>query len=108
MFSDEYGIRKKNFDSYNAGEGLFVVPHQSYPELVKTQSQIKLLDKLYNLYSKVKSTICKWKDITWIEIKNEIKNITDIIEVFIRDCARLPGVLKSWDAIRNSSKRLKI
>jgi len=107
MFSDEYGIRKRKFDSYNAGEGLFGLPHQSYPELVKTQSQIELLDKLYNLYSKVKDTIGKWKDITWNEIKDEIKNMTDIIEVFIRDCARLPGVLKSWDAYKELKQEIE-
>lgn len=34
MFFDEYSIRKRKFDSYYAGEGLFGLPHQSYPELV--------------------------------------------------------------------------
>jgi len=68
MFSDEYSIRKRKFDTFHAGETLFGLPHQEYPELVQTQKQIELLDKLYNLYSKVKDTISKWKDITWTEI----------------------------------------
>ena len=36
MFSDEYSIRKRKFDSYHSGETLFGLPHQSYPELVET------------------------------------------------------------------------
>jgi len=36
MFSDEYSIRKRKYDSYHAGEALFGLPHQSYPELVET------------------------------------------------------------------------
>lgn len=27
MFSDEYSVRKRKFDSYSAGEGLFGLPH---------------------------------------------------------------------------------
>lgn len=72
MYSEEYSIRKRKFDSFNAGETLFGLPHQSYPELVETQKQIELLEKLYNLYSKVKETISKWKDIAWTDVVNEI------------------------------------
>lgn len=36
MFSDEYSIRKRKFDTYFAGETLFGLPHQEYPELVET------------------------------------------------------------------------
>jgi len=77
MFSDEYSIRKRKYDSYHAGEALFGLPHQSYPELVETQKQIELLDKLYNLYSKVKDTMAKWREITWVEIESEISKMTE-------------------------------
>ena len=36
MYSEEYSIRKRKYDSFNAGETLFGLPHQSYPELVET------------------------------------------------------------------------
>jgi dynein heavy chain len=60
MFADEYSIRKRKYESYHAGEKLFGLPHQSYPELVKTAQELELLEKLYNLYQKVKDTIAKW------------------------------------------------
>lgn len=69
MFADEYSIRKRKYDSYHSGEKLFGLPHQSYPELVQTAKEIELLEKLYNLYQKVKDTIAKWKEISWNEIK---------------------------------------
>jgi len=37
MFSEEYSIRERKFNSYKAGETLFGLPHQSYPALDKTQ-----------------------------------------------------------------------
>jgi len=39
-----------------------------------------LLDKLYSLYSKVKDTIGKWREIPWSEIKNEIEKMVETIE----------------------------
>jgi len=106
MFSDEYSIRKRKFDSYHAGETLFGLPHQKYPELEKTQSQIELLDKLYMLYSKVKDTVAKWKDIPWTEIDGEIQKMNEQIEIFGRDCVKLPGVLKSWAAYQELKKEI--
>jgi len=80
QFSEEYSIRKRKFDTYNAGETLFGLPHQNYPQLTETQKEIELLDKLYNLYSKVKDTIGKWKEISWGEIREEIEKMTEQIE----------------------------
>lgn len=37
MFTAEFEIRDRKFKSYQAGETLFGLPHQSYPELEKTQ-----------------------------------------------------------------------
>lgn len=77
MFSDEYSVRKRKFDSYFAGETLFGLPHQSYPELEETRKEIELLDKLYNLYSKVKDTIEKWREVLWTDIQTEISKMTE-------------------------------
>ncbi len=68
MFSDEYSVRKRKYDSYFAGETLFGLPHQSYPALEETRKEIELLDKLYSLYSKVKDTIARWREVPWSEI----------------------------------------
>jgi len=100
QFKEEYSIRKRKFDTYNAGETLFGLPHQNYPQLTDTAKEIELLDKLYSLYSKVKDTIGNWKDINWGEIREEIEKMTEQIEQFGRDCTKLPGVLKSWDAFK--------
>ena len=35
-FSEEYQVRKRKYDINHAGEMLFGLPHQSYPELDKT------------------------------------------------------------------------
>jgi hypothetical protein len=55
------------------------------------------LDKLYSLYSKVKDTIAKWKDVPWIEIAEErasmqdqtatqLAKMVDQTDTFGRDC----------------------
>lgn len=115
--SEEYQIRERKFNSYNAGEVLFGLPHQSYPELEKTKKEIDLLDKLYSLYSKVKDTISKWKDVPWTEISEErstmvdqtqtqLAKMVDQTDTFGRDCQKLPGPLKQWDAYKELKQEI--
>lgn len=106
MFSDEYSVRKRKFDSYYAGEALFGLPHQSYPALEETRKEIELLDKLYSLYSKVKDTIGRWREVLWTDIQQEISKMTEQIEIFGRDCQKLPGVLKTWDAYKELKQEI--
>jgi len=67
--SEEYQVIKKKYDQYHAGENLFGLPNQEYPKLVKTEEEIALLDKLYGLYQKVKSTIGTWNETPWAEVQ---------------------------------------
>jgi len=86
---------------------LFGLPNQSYPDLERTQKEIELLDKLYTLYSKVKDIMIKWKDIPWSEIKIEIANMADQTETFGKDCAKLPKVLRTWDAYKELKQQIE-
>lgn len=106
MFSDEYSVRKRKYDSYFSGEILFGLPHTQYPLLTKTASEIELLDKLYSLYSKVKDTITKWREIPWTEISIEIDKLIETVDQFGRDCSKLPGVLKQWDAYKEMKQEI--
>jgi len=106
MFQEEYLVRERKYNSFFSGETLFGLPHTEYPELVETQKQISLLDKLYNLYSKVKDTLAKWKEIPWSEIEIEIDKMNEQIEVFGKDCVKLPGVLKGWDAYKELKQEI--
>jgi hypothetical protein len=38
--------------------------------------------------------------VPWIEIFVAIEKMMETTEVFARDCARIPGVLKSWGAYK--------
>lgn len=98
--SEEYQVRKRRYESYYAGETLFGLPHQAYPALEETSREIELLEKLYNLYCKVIEVVGSWRSIPWLEIPGEIDKMIETVEGFGRDCGRLPGVLKGWDAYK--------
>ena len=85
IFSEEYQVRKRRYESYYAGETLFGLPHQTYPALEETAKEIELLEKLYNLYCKVIETVGSWRSIPWLEIPNEIDKMIEIVEGFGRD-----------------------
>jgi dynein heavy chain len=95
-FNEEYSVHARKFHSYFAGETLFGLPHQAYPDLEKTKGELEKLDKLYTLYSKVTETITKWHECPWTEIKEEIEKMKETIENFSRDCQRLPGDAKRF------------
>ena len=97
-FSDEYLVRKRKFDINYAGENLFNLTHKSYPELEKTNQEISLLKKLYNLYQDVLETINTWREIQWSQVNQEIKEMNDKIEEYSISCQRLPRKLKEWEA----------
>jgi dynein heavy chain, axonemal len=99
-FAEQYTVTRKKYESFHSGETLFGLPHQAYPALETTRSEIELLDQLYKLYEKVLETIGKWKDVHWSDIREEIDNMIETIELMSKQCKKLPGPLKSWEAYK--------
>lgn len=54
----------------------------------------------------MKDTIAKWREIPWSEIVNEIEKMVENIDQFGRDCTKLPGVLKSWEAYKELKQEI--
>jgi len=50
--------------------------------------------------------LAKWKDIQWIDIEEEIIKMTETIETYSRDCAKLPGPLKQWAAYKELKQEI--
>lgn len=101
MFTEEYNIRDRKYQSYYDGETLFGLPHQDYPSLTKVKDEITRLDKLYGLYTKVNQQNDSWKDFQWSSINDQIQQMTDSVEAFQRDMQRLPGALKEKQAFND-------
>lgn len=73
----------------------------------RTGDQIKLLEQLYNLYSKVIDTVGNWRSTPWIEIPEEVPKMIETIDSFNRDCVKLPGPLRTWDAYKELKQKLE-
>lgn len=52
-FEDEYDVKFQMYKINSRGENLFGLQNQKYPDLEKTDAEIKNLNKLYNLYDSV-------------------------------------------------------
>lgn len=70
-FEDEYSVKFKFFQINRKGEDLFGLQNQKYPELDRTEAELKNLKKLYSLYSDVIETINNWKEEAWADITVE-------------------------------------
>lgn len=52
-FDTEYSVKHHFYTIYKKGEDLFGLQNVKYPDLDKTEMELKNLRKLYNLYSDV-------------------------------------------------------
>lgn len=103
---EEYQIRERKYKSLNAGETLFGLPNATYPELELTKSQLELLEKLYNLYVKVKDSTTRWKEILWTDMRGEVESLIEQIGIFSGDVQKLPLKLRQWNAFRELKEEI--
>eukprot|EP00820_Chromera_velia_P029268 Cvel_12266.t1-p1 / transcript=Cvel_12266.t1 / gene=Cvel_12266 / organism=Chromera_velia_CCMP2878 / gene_product=Dynein gamma chain, flagellar outer arm, putative / transcript_product=Dynein gamma chain, flagellar outer arm, putative / location=Cvel_scaffold794:55107-67642(+) / protein_length=1727 / sequence_SO=supercontig / SO=protein_coding / is_pseudo=false len=105
-FKDEYDVRARKKDIYYAGEHLFGLVHQLYPELEKTKKEIEWLQQLYNLYVEVIDTIKEWKEYLWTEVPGQIEMMRTRVDQFSGQCKKLPKGLKDWEAYAELKKEI--
>ena len=59
-FREEFLIRDRKFQLYRGGEMLFAMPLTDYPELEAIRNELRLLQKLYDLYALLCCTRSDW------------------------------------------------
>jgi dynein heavy chain len=97
-YKREFETLQRKYELYNGGEKLFGLTQIEYPELVATNKELGLLDRLYTLYQAVISTIDEYKSIPWSEVVNNVQTMNETVENFAGKCKGLPKTLKTWDA----------
>lgn len=70
-------VRKRKWENYSSGEELFGLPVTRYPELEQTEKEIQMLDRLYNLYVTVISTIKGYGDYFWVDVVEKIDEMAE-------------------------------
>lgn len=70
-------MRKRKWENYSSGEELFGLPVTQYPELEQTEKEIQMLDRLYNLYVTVITTIKGYGDYFWVDVVEKIDEMGD-------------------------------
>ena len=93
---------KRSWITFQAGEELFGMPVHNYPQLVQTEKQLVLLEKLYMLYVRVIQNIKGYSEILWAELKQGggagFATLVEDVNRFQVQAQRLPRALKTWDA----------
>jgi dynein heavy chain, axonemal len=103
-FKEESKIRDRKMESYRGGEELFALPLTDYPDLEKTNKELKLADQLFSLYVDVLGTLNDWKSVLWIDVRDKTSEMNEKIEAFSLRCKKLPSRLREY----NAYKTLKI
>eukprot|EP00760_Papus_ankaliazontas_P006643 PhM_4_TR1311/c1_g1_i1/m.52782/K10408/DNAH; dynein heavy chain, axonemal len=88
--------KERKWNTYAAGEELFGLNVNTYPELVRTKKELQLLDQLYSLYTTVDQRVKSYEELLWCELNFDA--IIDEVAGFQSQCKRLPRSLREWDA----------
>jgi len=97
-YREEFAIRERTYIINYAGEELFGMQHRVYPELSQTQNELRLLQKLYDLYGAVVQTVDTWKEKLWSEVIDVMDEMISQCEDFSKRCKKLPMSLREWPA----------
>lgn len=106
-YKREFETLNRNYNLYHGGEKLFGLPCVEYPELSQTAKELGLLDRLYNLYQIVISTIDEYKGIPWSEVVANISTMNETVEGFASRCKTLPKTLKHWAAFHELNQTIE-
>jgi len=77
-FEDEFSVKHKFYLINKSGEDLFGLQNVKYPELEKTEAELKNLKKLYGLYTEVIDSIAQWKERAWSDVN--ASQLNEILE----------------------------
>ena len=104
IFERGFDERERRWQSCSLGESLFGLPQTDLPDLVTIGKELKLLSKLYGLYTDVIETINGYGDILWIEIN--IESMSNQVQDFTNRCRKMPKTLRDWDAYEELKKTI--
>ncbi|XP_051466218.1 dynein axonemal heavy chain 5 [Apus apus] len=102
MFQNRFDNLFRKYVTYTGGEDLFGLPVTQYPQLLEIKKQLKLLQKLYDLYNNVIDTISGYYDLLWSELDTGKIN-SELLE-FQNRCCKLPRGVKEWQAFFDLKK----
>ena len=106
QYKKQFDQRKRKWNSYVDGEELFGLPVTQYPELENTEKELEFLNRLYDLYKDVISTIDNYSDILWTEVVANIEQMNEQVTQCQAQCRKLPKALRDWDAYGDLRKKI--
>jgi len=93
-----YSSLEHKYLGYRAGEELFGLPTTILPDLERTERELKLLDRLYSLYTTVINSVSEFNEMPWHEVSREMEAMTATISDFQNQCIKMPKELRHWEA----------
>ena len=105
-FTQMFEVRARKWRNYCSGEELFGLPVTSYPEMERTEKEIGMLTRLYDLYTNVLSTIDNYADILWTDVVANIDQMSEQVSQFQAQCKKLPKALRDWPAYTDCRKKI--
>eukprot|EP00762_Andalucia_godoyi_P004467 ANDGO_08124.mRNA.1 Dynein gamma chain len=103
-FQAQFDERERKMQAYQMGEQLFGLPVSEYPDLSRIGKELKLLAKLYDLYTDVLMTVNGYEEILWVDMNADAMG-NQLLD-FQNKCRKMPKQLRDWDAYEELKKMI--
>ncbi|XP_066579439.1 dynein axonemal heavy chain 5-like [Amia ocellicauda] len=103
-FQAQFDELWRNYITYSAGEELFGLKVNEYPDLQRTKRELALLQELYSLHDSVMESVSGYYDVLWSELDNE--KINNELLGFQNRIRKLPKALKEWQAFNDLKTKI--
>ena len=81
---------------YSMGEDLFGLAKTAHPELVHMDRELRLLGRLYDLYTEVLMRIGQYEEVMWTDLEPD--RLESGLQDFSQRCRKMPKGLRDWPA----------
>eukprot|EP01062_Namystynia_karyoxenos_P079539 TRINITY_DN8407_c0_g1_i1.p1 TRINITY_DN8407_c0_g1~~TRINITY_DN8407_c0_g1_i1.p1 ORF type:complete len:4892 (+),score=1969.11 TRINITY_DN8407_c0_g1_i1:217-14892(+) len=97
-FQKQHSEKQRKLVEYRMGEELFGLPTTQYPEMERIDRELKLLARLYDLYTEVLTHIQRYEEVPWGDI--DLDTMREAFRGFKDRVKRMPRGLRDWQAYR--------
>ena len=94
VFEKQFVECKRKLQEYAMGERLFGLPPTRYKEVELIEKELKLLARLYDLYTEVLAKKTLFEEMPWIEA--DVEKLRTTIKAYHERVKKMPGAVRDW------------
>ena len=94
LFDKQFVECKRKLTEYSMGEQLFGLPQTRYREVEQIEKELRLLTKLYDLFTEVLAKKAGFEEMPWIEL--DLDKMRTAVQAYHGRVRKMPASIRDW------------